>query len=257
VDAVLYRLAGIFNQGAGYGVIGDTFGVWEEMRRLGEPDWFRLGDRDLAHCLLRSELLRGGMRMSEACLELGRRLGLSTEVLPMSDQPVRTWFDTDAGGFSFQEYFVRERTGPRVRAIKFEGMGKAQPGPEASAAAESGDLVVIGPSNPLISVAPILALLGERVRPERTLAVSPIVAGRALKGPTVEMMRSLGREASALGVAREYRGRVGWFVLDVRDAELAPAVADLGYRVVVADTVMGEGEGSRRLAAEILKAVSS
>jgi LPPG:FO 2-phospho-L-lactate transferase len=173
----------------------------------------------------------------------------------MSDDPVRSWFVTGAGRLDFQTYFVREQTRPQVFAIDFVGLDQARASPEAAAATDAADLVVIGPSNPLISVAPILSLLADRLPPKRTLAVSPIVAGRALKGPTVEMMTSLGREASALGVAREYQGRCGWFMLDCRDADLAPAVEALGYRVLVADTLMGEGEGSHRLAADILRSM--
>jgi LPPG:FO 2-phospho-L-lactate transferase len=252
LDAVLFRLAGIFNEEAGFGVAEETFGVHAQMRVLGEPDWFWLGDRDLAFHLVRTAMLRRGARLTETALELGRRLGLTTRVLPMSDDDVRTCFDTDAGRFGFQEYFVRERLRPRLVDIDFPGMATARPSPEALLAAQEADLVVVGPSNPLISILPIAALLEGTLRPERTLAVSPLVGGRALKGPTVEMMLAMRGEASPRQVAAEYRAFCGSFLLDVRDAAAAPAVEALGYRVHLADTVMRHPEDSRRLAVAIL-----
>jgi LPPG:FO 2-phospho-L-lactate transferase len=251
-DAVLFRLAGIFNEVAGFGVAGETFNVHAQMSRLAEPDWFWLGDRDLAFHLVRSRLLRGGARLTETALELGRRLGLATRVLPMSDDDVRTCFDTDQGRLGFQEYFVRERLRPALRGIELAGVESARPSPEALAAVREADLVVIGPSNPLISIAPITAVLGPALEPERTVAVSPIVGGRALKGPTVEMLLALRGEATPARVAEEYRGAAGRYVLDNLDVGQKPAIEALGYRVLVTDTVMDGEEGSRRLAATIL-----
>jgi LPPG:FO 2-phospho-L-lactate transferase len=255
LDAVIYRLAGLFNRESGFGVAGDTFATLEMMMRFGEPGWFRLGDRDLATHILRSSLMAAGMRPAEAALELCRRLGLSSRVLPMSDQPVRTWFQTEAGRLSFQEYFVLHRCAPALSAVEFEGLDSAAPAAEAEAAVTEADLVVIGPSNPVISVGPILALLGARLRRERTLAVSPIVGGRSLKGPTVEMMAALGREPTPEGVAREYSALAAWYVLDVQDAKLAPAIEARGYRTLVTDTVMGEN-GAGPLASAILEFVA-
>ncbi|HZV53006.1 MAG TPA: 2-phospho-L-lactate transferase [Candidatus Dormibacteraeota bacterium] len=252
-DAVLYRLAGIFNREAGFGVAGDTFNLHRQMAELGEEDWFWLGDRDLAFHLLRTAMLRRGARLTETALELGRRLGLATRVLPMSDDEVRTCFETEAGRLGFQEYYVRERLRPRLRSLDLHGIEVARPAPEAVAAVESADLVVIGPSNPLVSIGPITALLGRHLRRERTLAVSPIVGGRALKGPTVEMMRVLRGEASPERVAEEYRALAGWFVVDEVDSARAPAIASLGYRVLVTDTVMPDDRAARRLAAAILR----
>jgi LPPG:FO 2-phospho-L-lactate transferase len=253
-DAVLFRLAGIFNERAGFGVADETFNVHGQMRRLGQPDWFWLGDRDLAFHVVRTDLLRRGARLTDTALELGRRLGLATRVLPMADDDVRTCFTTDAGRLGFQEYFVREKLGPRLRAIEFAGMEAARPAPEALAAVEEADLVVIGPSNPLISIAPITALLGRAMRRERTVAVSPIVGGRALKGPTVEMLLAMGKEATPVQIAREYRGLASGYILDDLDRELAPRVEELGYRVLVTDTVMRDAGEARRLASTILEA---
>jgi len=193
-------------------------------------------------------------RLTETALELGSRLGLRTPVVPMTDDLVRTCFLTDMGWLGFQEYFVRERLGPRLERIEFKGLEQAQTAPEARAAIRAADLVVIGPSNPLISIAPITALVRTDLPWDRTLAVSPIVGGRSLKGPTVDMMSALGKSATALGVAEEYRAFAGWYVLDELDAEATPAVEALGYRVLVTDTVMADAEAARRLAVEIVEA---
>jgi LPPG:FO 2-phospho-L-lactate transferase len=250
VDAVIYRLAGAFNEKAGYGLSGDSFHTLEALERLGEEAWFRIGDKDLATHLLRAYMLRGGRRLTEASLELCRRWGISARVLPMTDERVRTIFDTDRGVFSFQEYFVRERLAPTLRRIEFAGIELAQPTPEVLFALDEADLVVIGPSNPLISIAPILKVLGPNLPRDRTVAITPIVGGLALKGPTAEMMRAMGSEASPIAVARMYTDVASIFVIDVRDAELVPAIEKLGYRTIVANTVMREGGGN--LAAAIL-----
>lgn len=254
-DAVLFRLAGIFNEKVGFGVAGDTSGVLDQMARLGAPTWFHLGDRDLACHMIRTEMLNHGARLTETALELGRRLGVRTPVLPTSDDDVRTFFITDAGRLGFQEYFVRERLQPALRAIEFEGLERARPSPEVAEAVADADLVVIGPSNPLISIAPITSLLAGTLRPERTVAVTPLVGGRALKGPTVEMLQAIRGEASASRVAREYQGLAGWFVLDSVDRRERAAVASSGYRVMVTDTVMRDAGGARRLARTILDGV--
>lgn len=253
LDAVLYRLSGNFNDRVGYGVAGDTFNVHEQMAKLGEPAWFRLGDRDLAFHLIRTAMLRRGGRLTEAALELGRRLGLRTLVLPMSDDDVRTVFETDVGWLGFQEYFVRERLRPRLLRYELVGLGFAKPSPEAVEAVLGADLVVIGPSNPLISIGPVLALLGPVLRRERTLAVSPIVGGRSLKGPTAEMLLALRGEATPEVVAKEYRDLASWYVLDELDRARAAAVEVMGYRVLVTDTVMSDGRGAQRLARAILE----
>ena len=254
-DAVLYRLAGIFNEHAGFGLLGESFAALDMLVRLGEPGWFQLGDRDLAVHVLRTSLLRGGMRPTEVTRELGRRLGVPSRVLPVSDERIRTWFLTESGRLGFQEYFVRERCRPRLLGVELEGLAEARPTFEALAAVSGADLVVVGPSNPLISIEPILALLRQGLDPERTVVVTPLVEGRALKGPTVEMLRSLGREPTPEGVARGYRNSARWFVLDNRDAGLEEPIAALGYRVIAADTVMAGLEGATRLAGEILAAL--
>jgi LPPG:FO 2-phospho-L-lactate transferase len=241
IDAVIYRLAGVFNEEAGYGVKDDTFHVLEALSRIGEAAWFRIGDKDMATHLVRAELLRDGRTLTEASLELCRRFGVAARVLPMSDQPVRTRFATAVGEFSFQEYFVRERLQPALRRIRFAGIESAPPTHEVIAALADADVVIIGPSNPLISVAPILEVVRANLPRERTIAVTPIVGGVALKGPTVEMMKALGRPPDPVEVARMYEGVAATFVLDSRDGGLEAAIDRLGYRTIVCDTVMKDG----------------
>lgn len=252
LDAVLYRLAGMFNEEAGYGVKGDSFQVLDALARAGEKIWFRIGDRDFATHLLRAEMLRGGCTLTEAAVALCTRFGVQAHVLPMTDERVRTRFVTDRGELSFQEYFVRERLGPALRAIAFAGIDSARPTAAVLAALAEADVVIIGPSNPLISIAPIVELVGSALPRERTVAITPIVGGKALKGPTVEMMRALGPEPTPVSVGRMYRDIATGFVLDSRDRELAPQLEALGYRTVTCDTVMNDG--GRSLAARVLEA---
>ena len=251
VDAVIYRLAGVFNDKAGYGIKDDTFRVLESLAQAGEDTWFRIGDKDLATHLLRADMLRRGKTLTEATLELCRRFGVGARVLPMTDDSVRTRFTIERGELSFQEYFVRERLQPRLLGIEFAGGTAARPSIEVAAALGAADLVVIGPSNPLISIAPITLLTGELLRRERTVAVTPIVGGLALKGPTVEMMRALGHPPDAVEVARMYRDVAATFVLDERDRNLFGAIQELGYRTIVCDTVMRDG--GRSLAESVLR----
>jgi LPPG:FO 2-phospho-L-lactate transferase len=252
VDATIYRLAGVLDDAAGYGQKGDTFNTLEALGRIGEPTWFRIGDRDLATHVLRTDMLNNGCRLTETALELCSRFGLPTRVLPMTDDKVRTRFVTDHGTLSFQEYFVRDRLGPALQRIEIAGADSAEPSPEVAAALVDADLVVIGPSNPLISIGPILEVIGSRLHREHTVAVTPIVGGRALKGPTVEMMRALGQEPSPIEVARGYLSLAGTFVLDSRDAGAAAEIEALGDRVIVCDTVMAGG--GEELATAILEA---
>lgn len=250
VDAVLYRFAGMFNSVSGYGVKDDTFNVLEALERAGEETWFRIGDRDLATHLVRTDLMRGGSTLTAATLELAKQFGVGPRVLPMTDDSVRTRFTTDAGELSFQEYFVRERLQPRLQAIHFRGIETARPSTEVVSALREADVVIIGPSNPLISIEPILQVIGASLVPERTIAISPIVEGASLKGPTIEMMRALGHSADPLEVARMYADIAQTFVLDSRDRALAGAIEKLDYRVMLADTVMRDG--GRALASVIL-----
>jgi LPPG:FO 2-phospho-L-lactate transferase len=251
-DSVLYRLAGIFNEESHWGVAGETFHMLEMLRRYGEAPWFGLGDRDLATHLLRTSLLAAGLGPAAVTAELARRLGVTARVIPMTEQPVRSLLTTDKGRLQLQEYLVRERHLPEVKAVELEGLAAARPAPGVAEALAEADRVIIGPSNPAISIEPILAVAGRLLDRGRTLAVTPIVAGAALKGPTVEMLRGLGREPTPTGVARGYRDHAATFVLDHRDAAEAAAIHALGCRVAILDTVMVGAEGRRRLAEEIL-----
>lgn len=263
-DTVLYNLAGIEQAALGWGVEGDTHAVMDQLGAYGEPTWFSLGDRDLALHIARTAAIRRGQRPTEACLAAQRALGIPARILPMADEPVATEVETDDGWLEFQEYFVRRRQAPEVRGIRFAGVEDARPTPQVAAALEAAGAIVAGPSNPLVSIGPILAvpgmracLDGARARGVPVVAVSPIVGGRALKGPADRMLASLGLEVSALGVARLYADWADTFVLDTVDAALSPEVEALGMRPVVTDTVMTDDASRARLADEILRAVDA
>lgn len=254
LDTVLYNLAGVNHPEQGWGRADETFHVLDEAARLGHDPWFRLGDKDLALHLLRRQMLAAGLRLTTVTAELARRFGVAHPILPMADDPVRTVILTPEGELAFQDYFVRQRCRPRMVGMRLAGLETARPTPEVVAALEQAEAVVICPSNPYVSIGPILALPGLRARlmARPTVAVSPIVGGQALKGPAAKMMAELGAEVSALGVARHYAGLIRGFVLDRRDAHLAPAIAALGLRVLVTDTVMTDTAARVRLAGEVL-----
>lgn len=253
-DTVLYTLAGIANPETGWGIAGDTWNALAMLERYGGETWFRVGDRDLATHVFRTFLWRQGVRLSEIALRLRQALGVAVALWPMSDQPVRTRVRTDEGWLAFQEYFVRRRCEPPVRGFAWEGPEQARLSPEARAALERAELVVIAPSNPYVSIGPILALpeVVPLLQKRLVVAVSPILGGQALKGPAAKMMAELGEEPSARTVAQRYQPFLKGFVLDQVDAPLAPAIAALGIRLLVTDTVIGSSEARARLAREIL-----
>ena len=257
VDAILYRLAGVFNEATGFGVRDDTFHAQAMLGRLVEQTWFQLGDRDIGVHLLRAMLLRKGLRLSEAVAHLARGFEIRVGVIPMSDDPVRTRIRTDSGELSMQEWFVGERCAPVVRGIRLAGIESAVASPEARAAVRTADAVIIGPSNPLLSVDPILAVLGDDLDRERVTVVSPVVGGRSLKGPTVSMLEQVGEEATALGVARRYAAIAATIVIDRIDIALREPIRSLGMHTVVDDTVMEGSHGERRFARSLLHAVDS
>ncbi|HYK94785.1 MAG TPA: 2-phospho-L-lactate transferase [Candidatus Dormibacteraeota bacterium] len=261
-DTVMYTLAGIDNREWGWGLEGETFAAAGMLDRYGEESWFRLGDRDLATHIVRSARLRRGDRPTEIALELQRALGVAAAVLPMSDAAVRTQVLTDDGWLDFQDYFVRRHQEPAVRDVRFVGIEDARATPEVEAALGQAAAIVIAPSNPFVSVRPILGVAGiearlqvARTRGVPVVAVSGIVGGAALKGPADRMLVSLGHEASALGVARQYTGVADVFVLDTVDATLEAHIAALGMRTIVTETIMRGDAGRARLAGEILEAV--
>ena len=258
LDTVLYTLAGLADPERGWGVRDETWSMLEMMARYGGPTWFRLGDRDLATHLLRSLWLREGFPLTWVTRELCKLLGVRHTLLPMTDAPVRTVVHTDRGPLPFQEYFVRLRWEPAVVSIHFEGIEAAQPTPDVVQSLREGDLIILCPSNPFVSLDPILALPALRriIAASRApkVAVTPIVGGRALRGPAAKMMRELGLEASPVGVARHYQDLLTGFVLDQQDEHLKMAVAfELGVRTLVTDTVMNTNEDRTRLAREVLE----
>jgi LPPG:FO 2-phospho-L-lactate transferase len=260
-DTVMYTLAGIDNRAWGWGIEGETFAAAEMLERYGEETWFRLGDRDLATHLVRTARLGRGHRPTDVSRDLQRALGIAAALLPMTDADVRTEVRTDDGWLAFQDYFVRRRQEPTIRDIRFLGIEDASATPEVEAALEAAAAVVIAPSNPFVSVRPILAVAGieaglqtARTRGVPVVAVSGIVGGKALKGPADRMLVSLGHEASALGVARQYTGVADMFVLDSVDAALEAPIRKLGLRTLVTDTVMTDDSGRARLAGVVLDA---
>jgi len=252
LDTVLYTLAGIANPATGWGILGDTATTLAMIGRYGRSTWFWLGDRDLATHILRTERLRAGARLTEVTAELTGALGVQARILPMCDEPVATVVETPDGPLEFQDYFVRRRQRETVLGVRFDGIERAHMTPEVERALMEASVIVVGPSNPLVSIGPILAVPGfrERLRTARVpvVAVSPIVGGRALKGPADRMLASLGHEVSPLGVARLYQDILDGLLIDRLDAELAPAIAELGIAVKVADIVMQTDEDRQRVA---------
>lgn len=258
LDTVMYTLAGVNNPVAGWGRAKETWNFMSALAELGGDDWFRLGDRDLAVHVLRTLALHRGVALSEVTRELAGRLGIRHALIPMSDTPVRTRVLTARGELAFQDYFVRDQCRPRVRGFRFAGSRKAQSAPALARIMRSRKVraVVICPSNPYVSVAPILSVPAIRAwlrqRDFPVVAVSPIVGGAALKGPAAKMMRELGCEATALGVARHYGSSVDGWVIDRQDAKLQRAIEREGKAVIVADTVMNDRSKSVQLARRVV-----
>ena len=259
IDTVLYTLSGLANPETGWGRAGESDGFMRALAALGGETWFFLGDGDLAMHVERTRRLRAGHSLGAVTDELRRRLGVAMRIAPMSDDPVRTLVATPEGELAFQHYFVRERCRPRVTGFRFEGAAQAMPQAEVLAALADPALeaILVAPSNPYISIDPILAVQGLRdaVAGARApvVAISPILGGRAVKGPTAKMMAELGVEPSAQAVARRYRGLVDGFVLDDADAGAADAVRALGMAALTTSTLMTSLEDKVRLAGEALQ----
>lgn len=256
VDIVTYWLAGVADYERGWGLQDDTFSVVETLARLRHDSWFSLGDRDFATCLYRTEAMGAGATLSEVTKEIADALGVTALILPMTDDTVATRIDTtDGRTLEFQEYFVRERQEPEVKRVRFAGISDATPGPGVLAAIEASERVIICPSNPLVSIAPILGLAGVRdalrAHPHVT-AVSPIVEGAALKGPADKMLAAAGIAVSPSGVAGMYKDFLNWFVVDERDEGEAEKVRDLGIEPVVRDTIMMSHDRAEELARSLL-----
>ena len=261
IDIVLYHLAGLSDEERGFGLKGDTFNVIDAIARYGYDTWFRLGDRDLATCITRTDLLRRGRTLSEATAEIASALLVPARIIPVTNDRLRTKIRTDEGLLDFQEYFVHRRTEGHLREVVFEGADKASPAPGVIEAITGASAVIITPSNPLVSVGPILSVAGLREvlksTPARVVAVSPLVGGRALKGPADRMLRDQGREPDAVTIAHLYEGFLDVLVIDNVDAELKPRIEALGVDVVVTDTIMDSMDKKSALARTVLKAVAS
>jgi LPPG:FO 2-phospho-L-lactate transferase len=258
IDTVTYTLAELSDRERGWGLAGETWNFMSALRRVGGEDWFWLGDQDLALHIERTRRLAAGETLSAITTALTRRLGLTHAIAPMSDQPVRTWVDTTDGPLAFQHYFVREQCQPAVKAVRFVGAEQAVPSAAAAAALARPDLaaILICPSNPYLSIGPILAVPGiaQAIRASHApcVAVSPIVGGEALKGPSAKMMRELGITPDAPAVAAHYAGLIDGLVLDRVDVGHAPAVEALGVAALTTGTVMKTDEDRMSLARDSL-----
>jgi LPPG:FO 2-phospho-L-lactate transferase len=256
LDIVSYTLAGIVDPAKGWGFRNETFHALKRLAAFGGVDWFNLGDRDLATHIHRTAMLAEGKTLSAAAESIRTALGVTSRILPMSDQPVPTIIDTDEGALHFQEYLVKCRAEPVVRGIRFDGVAAARPAPGALEAIRDAGRILICPSNPLISIGPILAVPGIRealrARRKDVIAVCPIVGGKSLKGPSDKMLAQLGYDSSALGVAKLYSDFTGTFVIDPADNSQADAIRALDLRVVVLPTVMKTLAQKRKLARGLL-----
>ena len=256
LDTLLYTLSGLIDAERGWGIRDDTLSAHAMFARLGEETWFTVGDADLATHAHRTRLLLEGVSLTDATAAMAAALGVTTTLLPATDDRLRTRLETDAGLLDFQDYFVRRRQQPAVTGIRLDGLADARPTDATLAAIATAELLVIGPSNPFVSIGPILELAGVRAAVASTsapkVAVSPIVAGRALKGPADRMMASMGHESTALGIARLYAGLVDRFAVDEADAELRSQIEELGVAVDVLPTVMRTDDDRRALAAALL-----
>lgn len=261
IDTVIYTLAGAVHPNQGWGRRGDAFRCLGALADYYPETWFRLGDMDLATHIFRTDALRRGRRLTTVTRAIARAHGVRARVLPMTDDPVRTFVDVEGRGpLAFQRYLVHGRGRGRVRRIAWRGYRRARPSREVITALRRSAAVIIPPSNPLVSIGPILALAGVRAalraRRAHVVAVCPLIGGRPVKGPLHHMLRGLGHEVSPVGIARLYRDVAGTFVFDTRDAAHAPRVAALGLRPVIADTLMSSPAHARRLAATVLAEAS-
>lgn len=261
LDIVTYTLAGQVNPDSGWGFQNDTFRVLEQLAVYGHSPWFHLGDRDLGTHIHRTEMLRGGATLTEAADSIRKALGVQCKILPMTNQPVPAMVETSQGLIHFQEYLVHRRAEPRIRGISFDGIERAQPAPGVLEALERAPAIVICPSNPLISIGPILGVPGVRneLRKRRThvISVCPIVGGRSLKGPSDRMLEQLGHDVSPLGVARMYEDICGTMLIDPADSRYKPEIESLGFDVIIYPAVMRSVGDKESLARRVLQVAQS
>lgn len=258
LDTVCYTLAGLANPETGWGRINETWNTIANIEKLGGPNWFRLGDQDIATHLERTRRMKAGQSLSQITKDFCAVWGINHTVLPMSDSPVRTMVDTDEGELAFQEYFVHRHCEPRVKGFRFEGVDSAEPVIGAREAIESAEAIVICPSNPWVSIDPILQVLSpaliQKGEEKKVIAVSPIIGGQAVKGPAAKMYTELGIEPSALAVAEHYRDLLSGFVLDNVDRQLSDKIET---KTLVTNTLMNNSSERARLATDVLNFVGS
>lgn len=259
LDTVTYTLADLVNPETGWGLKGESRRTLDRLSELGGPDWFMIGDLDLATHLYRTHRLSQGDPLSEITRDLTQRLGLECVITPVTDDRLRTVVGTDAGELAFQDYFVRRRASDPVHSLRFDGSDSATPAPLVLESIRDADVIVIAPSNPFLSIDPLLSVSGVREAMSDSeapvAAVSPIIGGQAVKGPAAEILRSLGHDVSALGVARIYAELADVFILDEEDATLASQIeSETGMRVVVMPTLMTDVEAKMSLASGTVRA---
>ncbi|MDG6988463.1 MAG: 2-phospho-L-lactate transferase [Nitrososphaerota archaeon] len=257
VDIACYTVAGVADASRGWGLEGDTFRFLEAASKLGVETWFRLGDRDLATCLARTDMLRRGLTLTEATDKIRRALGAEPRVLPACDEPVRTTVSTPKGDLGLQEFWVRDRGRPRVHRVSYRGARSARPTRQVADAVKRADRVVMCPANPITSIGPMLAVPGFREAlssSRRVVAVSPLIGSAPFSGPAGKLMRATGKRPDSLGVARLYAGVAGSLLVSDADAGLKPRIEALGVECRLGETRMAGPEGEARLAREVLEA---
>jgi LPPG:FO 2-phospho-L-lactate transferase len=259
IDIVTYTLAGIVNEEQGWGIERDSFMCLGMLSRLGHENWFRVGDRDLAVHLHRTQKLQQGYTLAQVTDDIRKALGVPCRIIPMTNHPVRTHIDTGKDIIAFQEYFVKRGFGDPVREVIYEGIQQAEAAPGVLEAIKEASAVIIAPGNPFLSIGTILSLKSVRDAIVRSAAqvmtISPIIGGRAVKGPTAEIMQAMGHEASVVGVAQMYRDLLDVIVIDERDRDLKPDIEKLGIRVHVTDTMMNTEQRRIHLAKTVLQAL--
>ena len=254
LDTVCYTLAGLANPETGWGRVNETWNVIQNASRLGGPSWFNLGDQDLGTHLERTRRLREGQTLSQITKDFCQAWGVEPTVLPMSDQPVRTIVETDEGELAFQEYFVHRRCEPRVKSFRFDGVEIAEPASGAREAIRAAEAIILCPSNPWVSIDPILKVLARAstALQRKVVAISPIIGGQTVKGPAAKMYSELGIKPSAFAVANHYRDLVTHFVLDQIDAQLDESVRGLNMQTLVTNTLMKSLDNRKQLAGDVL-----
>ncbi|GIS69010.1 MAG: LPPG--FO 2-phospho-L-lactate transferase [Chloroflexota bacterium] len=261
VDTVMYALAGLTNKTTGWGIEGDTFITLSALQRLGEDTWFQLGDLDLATHIKRTSMLNNGKSLTEATQNLSKSLGILHDVIPMSDDPVKTIAITETEELDFQDYFVRQKCEPVIKGVRFDGINTAKPSQQFIDNMSQSEAIIICPSNPVVSIPPIIELPGIKElisnHPGKTIGVSPIVSKQALKGPAAKMMRELQEDVSSIGVAKRYVGICDWFVIDKADSEEAGAIEKLGMNVHITSTIMNSSEDKISLANEVVNLIKN